>query len=68
MYIVTDARSSSSAGGIIALLMRSQLAQPNEHVFDAQTYNRGVHDARDDDDLPRSSSRSSPASRTSSCR
>src|SRR3954463_436556 len=28
------------AGGIVALLMRSQLAQPNEHVFTRDTYDQ----------------------------
>ena len=28
------------AGGIIALLMRSQLARPNEHVFTRETYDQ----------------------------
>ena len=31
-----------AAGGILALLMRSQLALPNEHVFVRQTYNELV--------------------------
>jgi cytochrome c oxidase subunit 1 len=39
MYIVTSL-GFFVAGGIIALLMRSQLAQPNEHIFTRDTYDQ----------------------------
>ena len=39
MYIVTSL-GFFVAGGIIALLMRSQLARPNEHIFTRDTYDQ----------------------------
>src|SRR6266567_3181738 len=39
MYILTSL-VFFVAGGIIALLMRSQLARPNEHVFTRETYDQ----------------------------
>src|SRR5436305_13331458 len=39
MYIVTSLLFFV-AGGILALLMRSQLARPNEHVFTRDTYDQ----------------------------
>src|SRR5437667_9240104 len=39
MYILTSL-VFFVAGGIIALLMRSQLARPNEHVFTRDTYDQ----------------------------
>jgi cytochrome c oxidase subunit 1 len=39
MYIVTSL-AFFVAGGIIALLMRSQLARPNEHLFTRDTYDQ----------------------------
>ena len=39
-------------GGIEALIMRVQLAQPEAHAPDAGAVQRAVHDARRDDDLP----------------
>src|ERR687884_600856 len=39
MYIVTSL-AFFVAGGVIALLMRSQLARPNEHVFTRDTYDQ----------------------------
>src|ERR687884_841696 len=39
MYIVTSL-AFFLAGGVLALLMRSQLARPNEHVFTRQTYDQ----------------------------
>ena len=39
------------AGGVEALLMRTQLAQPNEHVVSPEHLRPAVHDARDHDDL-----------------
>ena len=44
--------SSSWSGGVFALLMRTQLAQPNDAVRLGQLLQRAVHDARLDDDLP----------------
>ena len=41
------------AGGILALLIRAQLATPNEHVHHQGLVQRAVHDARHDDGLPR---------------
>ena len=55
-------------GGIEALLIRLQLAQPNQHVFSADTYNAAVHDARHDDDLPRRHADAARRSSTSSSR
>ena len=40
------------AGGVEALVMRTQLAQPNEHLVGPGDLRRAVHDARGDDDLP----------------
>ena len=39
------------AGGVEALLMRTQLAQPNSTVARPEHLRPAVHDARDDDDL-----------------
>ena len=39
LYILTSL-GFFVAGGIIALLMRSQLARPNEHVFTRDTYDQ----------------------------
>ena len=41
------------AGGIMALLIRTQLAQANKHFIDARRLQPALHDARHDDDLPR---------------
>ena len=44
--------SSSCSAGVFALLMRTQLAQPNDALRLGQLLQRAVHDARLDDDLP----------------
>src|SRR5438105_13261269 len=41
LYIVTSL-AFFGAGGILALLMRSQLATPNEHVLTRESYNQVV--------------------------
>ena len=41
------------AGGIMALLIRTQLAQADNGLHRARRLQRALHDARDDDDLPR---------------
>ncbi len=38
--------------GLAALVMRDQLASPNNNILAPETYNDVVHDARHDDDLP----------------
>ena len=52
LYIVTSL-VFFLAGGMLALLMRAQLATPNEHFVTREQLQRALHDARDDDDLPR---------------
>ena len=60
--------SSSSLGGFLALLIRTQLATPDEHVLTRHSYNEALHDARHDDGLPRRRPGAGRASATSSCR
>ena len=52
LYIVT-ASLFFVAGGLLALLIRTQLAQPNADFLTRDALQRAPHDARDDDDLPR---------------
>ena len=52
LYFCRRRSSSSRAGGVEALLMRTQLAEPNEHVVSPGHLRRAVVDARDHDDLP----------------
>ncbi len=52
MYICT-ALVFFGGGGIAALLMRAQLAVPNENVPDEELVQRGDDVPRDVDDLPR---------------
>ena len=40
------------AGGVEALVVRTQLARPNAHVVSPEPLRRALHDARRDDDLP----------------
>ena len=51
MYLLVSSSSSASAG-VEALLMRTQLAQPNEHPSLSRGIRPDLHDARHDDDLP----------------
>ena len=67
LYIVTSL-VFFGLGGILALLMRAQLATPNEHFVTQELLQRAVHDARDDDDLPRRRPDPRRASATTSCR
>ena len=67
MYLVLTV-AVPAAGGVEALLIRSQLAVPDNTLVDPETYNGARLDARLDDDLPRRSCRSGPASGTTSCR
>ena len=39
-------------GGLEALLMRAQLARPNQHLLSPEAVQPALHDARHDDDLP----------------
>ena len=52
LYIVTSL-VFFVAGGILALLMRAQLATPNENFITREHLQPAVHDARHDDGLPR---------------
>ena len=55
-------------GGVLALLIRTQLATPDESLPDEELVQRGRHDPRHDDDLPRHRPDPRRASGTSSCR
>ena len=55
-------------GGVEALIMRLQLAQPDGTLVDARDLQRAGHDARHDDDLPVRRARCWRASATTSCR
>ncbi len=67
LYIVT-AFVFFLLGGVMALLMRLQLAQADLDIVTKDTYNGAVHAARDDDDLPLHRPRARRASGTTSCR
>ena len=49
-------------GGIEALIMRAQLARPDNDLVSAQTVQRAVHDARHHDDLPGDHAAAAPPS------
>ena len=67
LYLAT-AFAFMMLGGVEALLMRTQLAEPGNTLLTAAALQPGAHDARHDDGVPRRSCRCGRASRTTSCR